>query len=166
MKRQTKNKKKGEFKKGTPPYPLTLPRELRDRLIALGEEIHELTAARRYDEAERLCQRGLELIPKPVDAYIETTWYLSALGDIYFLQGQYPLARENCEKALHILEVAGESDPFILLRLGEISLELGDETTALCYMIDAYRSEGKEIFDGQDGKYFVFLRKHVDINEE
>ena len=136
MKRQTK-KKKGEFRKGKPSYPQTLPRELRDRLIALGEEIHELTAARRYDEAERLCQRGLELIPKPVDAYIETTWYLSALGDIYFLQAQYTLAREHCERARHILEVAGESDPFILLRLGEISLELGDETTALRYMLDA-----------------------------
>ena len=157
MKRQTK-KKKSEFRKGTPPYPQTLPRELRDRLIALGEEIHGLTAARRYDEAEKLCQSGLGLIPNPVDAYIETTWYLSALGDIYFLQGKYPLARENCEKALHILKAAGASDPFILLRLGEIALETGDEAAALRYLLNAYKAEGWEIFDGQDRKYRDFLK--------
>lgn len=165
MKRQTK-KKKGEFRKGTPSYPQTLPRELRERLITLGEEIHGLIAERRYDEAEKLCQSGLELIPKPWDAYIETTWYLSALGDIYFSQARYPLAREHCERARLILENAGESDPFITLRLGEIALETGDEDTAFLYLLGAYNAEGREIFDGQDGKYYDFLKKHADINEE
>ena len=165
MKRQTK-KKKGEFRKGTPSHPQTLPRELRDRLITLGEEIHALTAARRFDDAEKLCQSGLELIPKPVETYIEATWYLSALGDIYFLRGQYTLAHEHCERARLILEGTGESDPFILLRLGEIALEEGDETTALRYLLGAYKAEGKEIFDGRNGKYYDFLKKHADINEE
>ena len=139
----------------------TLSRELRDRLIALGEEIHSLTAARRFDEAERLCQSGLALIPKPWDAYIETTWYLSALGEIYFLRGQYLPAGGYCEKARLILENMGENDPFIMLRLGEIAFETGDENTALRYLLAAFKAEGDDVFYGQDGKYYDFLKEHI-----
>lgn len=166
MKKQRSKKKKGGFRKSAPTYPQTLPQGSRDRLIGLGEEIHKLTEARRYDEAERLCKSGLELIPKPREAYIETTWYLSALGEIYFLQEQYSQARDQYEKVRLILERAGESDPFTMLRLGEIALETGDEETAMRYLSEAYNAEGSEIFDGQDVKYYDFLKTRVDINDE
>ena len=166
MMKKSSKKSKGVSRRDLRRCPQTLPRELREKLITLGEEIHTLTEAGRFDEAERLCRSGSELIPEPRDAYIDSAWYLSALGDIYFMRGQFLPAREHCEKARVILEKSGESDPFIMLRLGEIAVETGDEAAALRYLLDAYKTEGAEIFDGRDGKYFDFLKKRADINEE
>ena len=165
MKRPSK-KKKGEFRKGKPPYPCKLPRETREKLITLGEEIHRLTENRRYDEVVRLCQSGLELIPEPRDTYIETIWYLSALGDIYFANGQYARAREYYEKARNNLSGEGANDPFITLRLGETAFETGDEESALRYLLEAYKAEGEEIFEDHDTKYYDFLKARVDPNTE
>ncbi len=62
----------------------------------------------------------------------------------------------------------GYGNPFIMLRLGECCLEIGDEKNALEYMLRAYMFEGEKIFapdDGEDdgAKYFEFLRTHIDL---
>ena len=60
----------------------------------------------------------------------------------------------------------GYGNPFIMLRLGECCLEIGDEKNALEYLLRAYMFEGEEIFapddEGED-KYFEFLRTHIDL---
>ena len=67
-----------------------------------------------------------------------------------------------------ILSGDGYGNPFIMLRLGECCLEIGDEKNAVEYLLRAYMMEGKEIFepdeDGEDDgqKYFDFLKTHVD----
>lgn len=149
------------MKKKSNQTPPNLPRELRERLITLGKEIHALIVARKFDEAERLCRQGLELIPNPSDAYIETAWYCSGLGEIYFLRGEFSQARELYERARLILEKYGESDPYTLLRLGEAALETGDEASALRNMLGAYKAEGWEIFEGHSKKYCEFLKNNI-----
>ncbi len=62
----------------------------------------------------------------------------------------------------------GYGNPFIMLRLGECCLELGDEKNATEYLLRAYMMDGREIFEadgnGEDDgqKYFDFLRTHVE----
>ena len=63
---------------------------------------------------------------------------------------------------------AGYGNPFVMLRLGECCLEIGDEKNAIEYLLRAYMFEGREIFepdeDGNDDgkKYFDYLRTHVE----
>lgn len=171
MKHSSK-KKKGEFRKRKPPYPRELPQGVRAELIALGEEIHSLVERDRSEEAIKLCLNGLERIPKPQDAYIETIWYLSALGDIYFTKGIYCKAYEYYDRARRNLSGEGEKDPFIMLRLGEIAFETGNEEAALRYLLGAYKAEGEEIFEDHGSiqvhatKYYDFLRSHADLSRE
>ena len=62
----------------------------------------------------------------------------------------------------------GYGNPFVMLRLGECCLEIGDEKNAIEYLLRAYMFEGREIFepdeDGNDDgkKYFDYLRTHVE----
>lgn len=165
MKRSDK-KKKGEFRKGRPPYPYNLPAETRARLIKLGEEIHALIDEGRLEEAERACQSGLELIPEPRDAYIETVWYLTALGDIYFAKTEFVRAYEFFDAARRSPSGDNENDPFIMLRLGEIAFETGSETDALRYFRRAFDIEGREIFETENSKYFDFFSSHNNLNRE
>ncbi len=66
---------------------------------------------------------------------------------------------------------AGYGNPFVMLRLGECCLEIGDEKNALEYLLRAYMMEGEDIFepddDGEDdgAKYFDFLRSHIDLGK-
>ena len=80
----------------------------------------------------------------------------------------YPQAHQCFDKARGNLSGAGYGNPFIMLRLGECCLEIGDEKNAIEYLLRAYMMEGKEIFEpdenGEDDgqKYFDFLRTHVE----
>ena len=165
--KHSEKKKKGMFRKEKLPYPRDLPQGARTELIALGEEIHRLIEGGIYEEAIMLCLNGLAQIPKPQDAYIETIWYLSALGDIYFTKGIYHKAYEYYDRAKRNLSGEGEKDAFIMLRLGEIAFETGDYERSLECLLAAYRLEGEEIFgpyggDKKDGqKYFDFLKAHI-----
>ena len=64
--------------------------------------------------------------------------------------------------------MAHEATLFVMLRLGECCLEIGDEKNATEYLLRAYMFEGREIFepdeDGNDDgkKYFDYLRTHVE----
>lgn len=93
---------------------------------------------------------------------------MAAIGDVYFNKGMYPQAHECFDKARGNLSGDGYGNPFIMLRLGECCLEIGDEKNAVEYLLRAYMMEGKEIFEpdenGEDDgqKYFDFLRTHVE----
>lgn len=115
-------------------------------------------------------QEGLSLIPEPQQFYGETVWFLAAVGDVYFQKRMYREAHDCFDKARGNLSGEGYGNPFVMLRLGECCLEIGDEKNALEYLLRAYMFAGEEIFepdeDGEDDgqKYFDFLSAHVDLN--
>ena len=81
--------------------------------------------------------------------------------NIYFQKKQYEKAHECFDKARGNLSGEGYGNPFVMLRLGECCLEIGDEKNATEYLLRAYMFEGREIFyDGK--KYFDYLRTHVE----
>ena len=141
--------------------------EIRAKLDELAEKGNELEGAALYEEAIQTWNEALNLIPGPQQFYSESIWFLAAIGDIYFQQGQYEKAHDCFDRARGNLSGAGYGIPFIMLRLGECCLEIGDEKNAVEYLLRAYMFEGREIFepdeDGNDDgkKYFDYLRTHV-----
>ena len=149
-----------------------LSEEIQVKMDELAQKGNQLEKEGRLAEAVAAWQEGLELIPEPQQFYSQTVWFLAAIGDVYFQQGEYALAHECFDKARGNMTGEGYGNPFIMLRLGECCLEIGDEKNALEYLLRAYMFDGKEIFapddDGEDdgSKYFEFLRTHIDLGLE
>lgn len=149
-----------------------LTSEIEIKLEELYETGNQFEEEKRYEEAIKIWQEGLNLIPEPQQIYSETIGFLAAIGDVCFQQGRYAQAHECFDKARGNLSGEGYGNPFIMLRLGESCLEIGDEKNALEYLLRAYMFEGEDIFapddNGEDDgkKYFDFLRTHIDLGEE
>lgn len=149
--------------------PEEITPEIKVKLDELAERGNQLEEDERYDEAVSAWKKALDLIPEPQQCYSETSWFLTAIGDVYFQQGMYPQAHACFDKARGnwCIEM-GYANPFVMLRLGECCLEIGDEKNAMEYLLRAYMLEGREIFepdeDGNDDgmKYFEFLKAHVE----
>ncbi len=159
----------GSFSKNKKEAPIDeLTPQIKAKLDELAEKGNQLEDEERYEEAIEAWQEGLDLIPAPQEYYSETVWFLAAVGDVYFKKGMYPQAHECFDKARGNLSGEGYGNPFVMLRLGECCLEIGDEKNAAEFLLRAYMMEGKEIFEpdenGEDDgqKYFDFLRTHVD----
>lgn len=73
-------KKKEEF----PPKELTP--EIQTKLVELSEKGTQLEKEGRVDDALKTWQEGLALIPEPKQLYGETVWFLTTIGDVYFLK--------------------------------------------------------------------------------
>lgn len=142
--------------------------EIKAKLDELAERGNQLEESEEYEGAVQVWQEALKLIPEPQQFYSETIWFLAAIGDVYFQQKRYQEAHECFDKARGNMSGEGYGNPFIMLRLGECCLEIGDEKNATEYLLRAYMMEGKEIFEpdenGEDDgqKYFDYLRTHVE----
>lgn len=149
-----------------------LSEEIQAKMDELAQKGNQLENEGRLAEAVAAWQAGLALIPEPQQFYGQTVWFLAAIGDVYFQQGEYRLALECFDKARGNMTSEGYGNPFVMLRLGECCLEIGDEKNALEYLLRAYMFEGEEIFapddEGEDdgSKYFEFLRTHIDLGLE
>jgi len=159
----------GLFSKKKEKAPLDeITPEIKAKLDEFALKGNQLEEEKRYEEAIKAWEEGLNLIPEPQQFYGETIWFLAAIGDVYFKGGMYQQAHKCFDKARGNLSGDGYGNPFIMLRLGECCLEIGDEKNAIEYLLRAYMMEGKEIFEpdenGEDDgqKYFDFLKAHVE----
>ncbi len=98
--------------------------QLQSELDELAEEGNKYFDNNEYDKALEIWKRALDLIPEPKKRISETVWFLTSIGDIYFLQGKYEEAFDNFEDARNNLSGEGINNPFILLRLGQSAFEL------------------------------------------
>lgn len=140
--------------------------QLQSELDELAEEGNKYFDNNEYDKALEIWKRALDLIPEPKKRISETVWFLTSIGDIYFLQGKYEEAFDNFEDARNNLSGEGINNPFILLRLGQSAFELEKKELATENLLRAYMLEGKEIFEEDDKKYFKFLKSNVDLDSK
>lgn len=144
--------------------------ELEEKLEELYEKGLQLEEEGQYEGALQAWQEGYEMIPVSARSDAEMTCqFLAAIGDVYFLR------KSMYQKAYECFDAArgygGYGNPFIMLRLGECCLELGNEKDAVEYLMRAWMMEGSEIFEpdenGEDdgSKYYEFLRTHVDLEK-
>jgi tetratricopeptide (TPR) repeat protein len=153
-------RKSGARQGGSRRQPEELPPDLYERLkehCDLGNAKCELE---QYREAIEDYQNALLLIPEPIEEWEASTWVLVALGDCYFLLGDFPAAHGYLSHAMVCPGALGT--PFIHLRLGEVQLELGNEARAKDELARAYMGGGPEIFESEEPKYLAYLRRFMD----
>lgn len=141
-----------------------LSEDIQDKIDELAEIGNSFFDDENYEEALKVWKQGLDLIPDPKQDYEESIWFFASIGDIYFLQENYEQAHACFDMARSNITGGGYNNPFVMLRLGESCLEIGDEKNALEYMLRAYMFAGEEIFSYEDKKYFNFLKAHVQLN--
>lgn len=123
-----------------------------DALAGMGQSTE---AGQRYVEA-------LRLLPGDPRAWAASTWIYVALGDVHFRRGVYDRAYRCFRNAVQCPE--GLGNPYIHLRLGQATFELGDHDQAADELIRAYMGGGPDIFEEDDPKYLTFLRTRADLD--
>jgi len=103
--------------------------------------------------------KALSLIPEPIEKWEASTWVLVAIGDCYFLMGDYVNAHQFLTRAMYCPDAIGNG--FIHLRLGQVQFELGNEERAKDELGRAYMIDGEEPFEFEDSKYLIFLRQFM-----
>lgn len=103
--------------------------QIKTKLDELAQKGNQFEEEEQYEEAIQAWKEALSLIPEPQQFYSETIWFLAAIGDIYFQKKQYEKAHKCFDKARGNLSGEGYGNPFVMLRLGECCLEIGDEKT-------------------------------------
>ncbi|MEC1180061.1 tetratricopeptide repeat protein [Metasolibacillus meyeri] len=127
-----------------------------DQIVKLCNEGNAFVEQGKDDKAIEIFRAALDLVPLPKSDWEASTWIYTALGDTYFLNGDYEKAKSNLYNALNCPE--GTSNPFILLRLGESLFECGEIDKAKEYLLRAYILEGYKIFFNEDDKYFELIK--------
>jgi tetratricopeptide (TPR) repeat protein len=123
-----------------------------------------LAAQKEFKQAFECYRDALNLVPEPVEDWEATTWILAAIGDLYFLMGNYEKAVRAFEDAVRC--PGGLGNPFIHLRLGECHLELGHPERALDELLRAYMGGGRDVFQTEEPKYFEFLQSRVKLSRD
>ena len=99
------------------------------------------------------------LLPEPADGHPEATWLHAAVADAHFQAGDFDAARVAMRRARET--PGGDGNPFVHLRLGQASLELGDEGTAAAELRRAYAIGGRRLFAEDDPKYWRWLLNEI-----
>ena len=81
------------------------------------------------------------------------------LADLYAQGNDFTTTLKAWTDAIHCPGAIGNER--LHLRLGKAQLELGDETRAADELCRAFMGGGREIFDGEDPKYFAFLKTKI-----
>ncbi|HEY2586219.1 MAG TPA: tetratricopeptide repeat protein [Tepidisphaeraceae bacterium] len=130
---------------------------LHRQITSLTDEGNALADSNRFAEAAAKFRSALELVPDPKDDWDAATWIYASIGDVLFLDGQFDDAFEALQLALRCPN--GVGNLFIHLRVGQIHFERNDMHAAAQELTLAYMGAGREIFEGEDPKYFNLLKQ-------
>lgn len=115
-----------------------------------------------YKKALKKYWKAYDLIPNPKSEWDATLWLLAAIGDANFLSKDFEAGLKYFTSAMNLPDAVG--NPFLHLRLGQCHYELGNLKKAADELTRAYGVEGKDIFEGEDPKYFEFLKTIITID--
>lgn len=105
-------------------------------------------------------QEALTLIPAPHARWQASTWVWTAIGDTYFMKGDFEQSLDAFRAAMRGPDAIG--NPFIHLRLGQSAFETGDMETAREHLLRAYMAEGIEIFEDERPDYLDLIKPLID----
>lgn len=138
-----------------------LSKEITEQIEELSEIGSALFDEENYGEAIAVWQNALQLIPKPSNAYFESQWLETSIGDAYYMLQDDDKALGYFLKAKSNIDANAYENPFLMLRLGQMYFESDLFYKAKEYLLSAYMMEGVEIFEQEDEKYFQFLKNNV-----
>lgn len=123
----------------------------------LAEEGNALFDKGKYAKAIEAWQKGLDSLDKPLNAQSEAVWFQTSIADALFMQGEYEKAYTYLFEARSNLSGEGYNNPFVMMRLGQCSYELG-KADAKEYLMRAYMLAGEDIFENDDKKYLEAIK--------
>lgn len=138
-----------------------LDSRLYEQLKGLCAEGDCLVEANRYREAYEKYTEAWKLLPEPKTMWKAATWVLAAIGDLFFITGKFQQANDAFVHAMACPDAIG--NPFLHLRLGQTSFELGLLDVAADELTRAYMGAGLDIFAEQHDKYLEFLKTRIDL---
>ena len=103
---------------------------------------------------------ALNELPEPRSQWNATGWLLLALGENSIRAGNFPAAKAPLADAMWCPGCLG--NPWAHLRLGQVRYELNEKDRAADELARAYMGGGREIFEGQDPKYFALVEEVLD----
>lgn len=144
-----------------------LPDDVQRRVEGLSSQAVRALARNDADgrqQAYRHCLEALELLPEPPGQWPQAAQLFAVLGDVYWQSGDFETASNAYIDAISCRDALG--DAALHLRLGRAHYELGDSDRAadeLCraYLASAHAGRGLAIFEGEDPKYFEFLKTRM-----
>lgn len=94
----------------------------------------------------------------------KTNWEIAlhtyaALGDCYFKLKEYEQAVYSYHRALECPDGTGSG--YVWFGTGKAYYEMEESAKAKNALMSAYMLEGKEIFAGEDRKYFALIKEQV-----
>ena len=110
-------------------------------------------------EAYRKYKEALDIIPNPKTSYETATWIFVSIGDLFFKNKQYDMARDYFFEAKNCPN--GVSNPYVLFRLGQSLVETQDNNQAREFLLRAYMLVGDDIFWDEDEKYYNVIKDLV-----
>ncbi|WP_024857185.1 hypothetical protein [Ruminococcus albus] len=125
-----------------------------------AEEGNALFDEGKYSEAIQVWLKGLDFLDRPLNAQSEAVWFQTSVADAWFMVGEYEKAYSYLCDARSNISGEGYTNPFVMLRLGQCSHELGkDDATE--YLMRAYMLAGEDIFKSDDEKYFDLIKDMI-----
>ena len=134
-----------------------LPDELHQRIVTLSERANAAIDSGKPAEALDPLNEAIDLLPPAQHDWDAWTWLNATLGDAYFALADYKNAKIALFDALSGPD--GNTNPFILLRLGESLFELGEKAQARRWLAQAHMLEGDALFAQEPAHYLRFLRE-------
>jgi hypothetical protein len=107
--------------------------------------------------AWRAFVHALQLLPEPTERWNAAGWILVAMGESQFRGGRYAEAVGPLQDSMICPGTLG--NPWVHLRLGQARFEIGEMDRAADELARAYMGGGREVFEGQDAKYFALVEK-------
>ena len=114
-------------------------------------------------EAYRKYKEALDIIPNPKTSYETATWIFVSIGDLFFKNKQYDMARDYFFEAKNCPN--GVSNPYVLFRLGQSLVETKDNNQAREFLLRAYMLVGDDIFWDEDEKYYAVIKDLVKTDD-
>jgi tetratricopeptide (TPR) repeat protein len=142
---------------------MDLPATLADKIDTLLERGNVLLDDKRdWRGAVDQWRQALSLLPEPRSQWEAWTWLNASIGDA----SRTGRALEDAKAALFdaLSGPDGNTNPFILLRLGQTLVDLGDTERGIEHLLRAYMLEGEEIFESDGARYLQLLRDRNLVN--
>lgn len=141
---------------------MELSKEIFDEITRLSNEGNELLDVK-HDaySAYNVFESALELLPEPANEWEAFSWLQASMGECKFIEKEFNEAYEHFRQAYNAL--VPNVNAYILLRIGECAFELQLEH-AQEFLLQAYMVAGKDIFNGEDKKYYKAIAAMVRSN--
>lgn len=123
------------------------------KIDKLAEKGNDLLTKNMPIQAIEKYKQIIKLLPSPVEQWEAYEWAVVSIADTYYVMGEYE------QSEIYFREVVNNSsNPFILLRYGQVNHYLGNKDASSYYLCQAF-FEDKNIFD-QEEKFLEIVKKN------